>query len=232
MESILLQEKNRQEEIIKNKPNMLELGKIEVWRVRGTPGVSLLSQDEKAKFKAFSRQDTRETFILSRCAIRSLIEKYTQKPSEEKCIDTHPGGKPFLVNHPDLHFSLSHSGKEVAIAFSRTPIGFDVEKKECRADFVSIARRFFSAAEAAQIAAAGEHAASLFVDLWTAKEAILKLEGSGISGGLERALVWGDSEGELDNRRVHLHRMEWPGFVARVASFEEPRTVRLQELIF
>ena len=228
----MLQEKNRQEEIIKNKPNMLELGRIEVWRVRGMPDVSLLSQDEKAKLKAISCQDTRETFILSRCAIRSLVAKYTRKPSEEKCIDTHPGGKPFLVNHPDLHFSLSHSGKEVAIAFSRMPIGFDVEKKERRADFVSIARRFFSVAEAAQIAAAGEHAASLFVDLWTAKEAILKLEGSGISGGLERALVWSEFEGELDGRRVHLHRMEWPGFVARVASFEEPRFVRVKELVF
>lgn len=221
-----------QEEKIINKPNMLEHGEIEVWQVRGTPDASLLSQDEKSKLKGISAQDVRETFLLSKCAIRFLLAKYTEKPSEEKCVDTHPGGKPFFVNHPNLHFSLSHSGGEVAIAFSRTPIGFDVEKKERRADFVSIAQRFFSVAEAAQIAAAGECAASLFVDLWTAKEAILKLEGSGISGGLERALVWSEFEGELDGRRVHLHRMEWPGFVARVASFEEPRFVRVKELVF
>jgi phosphopantetheine--protein transferase-like protein len=228
----LLQEKNMQEEKIKNKPNMLEDGEIEVWQVRGTPDFGLLSQDEKSKLKGISGQDMRETFLLSRCAIRSLLTKYTEKPSAEKCVDTHPGGKPFFVNHPDLHFSLSHSGGEVAMAFSRTPIGFDMEKKGRHADFVPVARRFFSAAEAAQIAAAGEHASSLFLNLWTAKEAILKLEGSGISGGLERALVWNDSEGELDGRRVHLHRMEWPGYIARVASFEEPRAVRLQELIF
>lgn len=203
-----------------------------MWQVRGTPDDSLLSQDEKAKLKGISGQDMRRNFLLSRCAIRRLLAKYTKKPSEEKCVDTLPGGKPFFVNHPDLHFSLSHSGSEVAIAFSRTPIGFDVERKERRADFVSVARRFFSEAEAAQIAAAGEHASSLFVDLWTAKEAILKLEGSGISGGLERALVWNESEGELDGRRVHLHRMEWPGFIARVASFEEPRAVRVKELFF
>jgi len=221
-----------QEEKIISKPNMLEHREIEVWQVRGTPDVSLLSQDEKSKLKGISAQDVRETFLLSKCAIRFLLAQYTEKPSEEKCVDTHPGGKPFFVNHPDLHFSLSHSGGEVAIAFSRTPIGFDVEKKERRADFVSIAQRFFSVAEAAQIAAAGERAASLFVDLWTAKEAILKLEGSGISGGLERALVWSEFEGELDGRRVHLHRMEWPGFVARVASFEEPRFVRVKELVF
>ncbi len=221
-----------QEEKIISKPNMLEHREIEVWQVRGTPDASLLSQDEKSKLKGISAQDVRETFLLSKCAIRFLLAKYTEKPSEEKCVDTHPGGKPFFVNHPNLHFSLSHSGGEVAIAFSRTPIGFDVEKKERRADFVSIAQRFFSVAEAAQIAAAGERAASLFVDLWTAKEAILKLEGSGISGGLDRALVWSEFEGELDGRRVHLHRMEWPGFVARVASFEEPRFVRVKELVF
>jgi len=221
-----------QEEKIISKPNMLEHREIEVWQVRGTPDVSLLSQDEKSKLKGISAQDVRETFLLSKCAIRFLLAQYTEKPSEEKCVDMHPGGKPFFVNHPNLHFSLSHSGGEVAIAFSRTPIGFDVEKKERRADFVSIAQRFFSVAEAAQIAAAGERAASLFVDLWTAKEAILKLEGSGISGGLERALVWSEFEGELDGRRVHLHRMEWPGFVARVASFEEPRFVRVKELVF
>ena len=228
----MLQEKNMQEEKIKNKLNMLEHGEIEVWQIRGTPDSGLLSQDEKSKLKGIVAQDTRETFLLSRCAIRSLLTKYTEKPSEGKCIGTHPGGKPFFVNHPDLHFSLSHSGSEVAIAFSRTPIGFDMEKKERHADFVSVARRFFSEAETAQISAAGEHASSLFMDLWTAKEAILKLEGSGISGGLERALVWSELEGELDGTRVHLRRMEWPGFIARVASFEEPRAVRVKELIF
>lgn len=211
---------------------MLEGGEIEVWQVRGKPDIGLLSQEEKFRFKGMSGGIGQANFLLSRCAIRSILAQYTVDPPHESRIDTHPGGKPFFANYPDLHFSLSHSASEVAVAFARMPIGFDMEINNRRADFVAVASRFFSSEEAAQVAAAGEGRGALFVELWTAKEAMLKLEGSGISGGLERALVRSDSHGELDGRLLHLHRLEWPGVVAKVASYEKPRAVRLKELIF
>lgn len=39
-----------------------------------------------------------------------------------------PSGKPYLVNYPQLHFSLSHSDEVVMCAISDGPVGCDVER--------------------------------------------------------------------------------------------------------
>jgi 4'-phosphopantetheinyl transferase len=170
--------------------------------------------------------------LLSRCAIHILSKYYTKNFNFLGDFRTHPGGKPFLINVPDLHFSLSHTGSEVAIVFSRSPVGFDMEKSGRRTDFLALAERFFTPTEVAAIVAAGKEASACFLELWTAKEAVLKLEGTGISGGLERARILSKSEGNLDGRRVYLHSLEWPGLVAKLASFEKPVEVRSRRIIF
>jgi 4'-phosphopantetheinyl transferase len=213
-------------------PKMLKYGEFDVWRIKGNPDLSLLSRDELERFHAMSGEKTRQMFSLSRSAIRKIVDFYKVQEIAEKCIHVHPGGKPFFVNNPDLHFSLSHTEDELAIAFSCTPVGFDLEKKGRRGrEWASLARRFFSPEEASQVEATGGDVERCFLEFWTGKEAILKLDGSGISGGLERARVWSDSEGSLGERRVYLHRMDWPAHIAHIASFEKISSVRLRELI-
>ena len=215
----------------KIEPNILDYGQFDVWLAKGNPDSNLLSPEELERLHAISSQNARETFLLSRCAIHSIAKNYTKNFHFLSVVDTHPGGKPFLINLPDLHFSLSHTGSEVALVFSRSPVGFDMEKSGRRTDFLALANRFFTATEVAAIVAAGKDAGPCFLELWTAKEAILKLEGTGISGGLDRARILGESEGNLDGRRVYLHRLEWPGLIAKLAAFEKPEEVRVRELI-
>ena len=211
--------------------NILEDGQFDVWRAKGNPDSNLLSPEELERLHAISSQNARETFLLSRCAIHSIVKYYTNNSDFLGEVDRQPGGKPFLINIPELHFSLSHTGREVALVFSRSPVGFDMEKSGRQTDFLTLAKRFFTATEVAAIVAAGNDAGPCFLELWTAKEAILKLEGTGISGGLDRARILSESEGNLDGRRVYLHRLEWPGLIAKLAAFEEPREVKVRELI-
>jgi len=211
--------------------NMLDYGQFDVWRAKGNPDSNLLSPEELERLHAISSQNARETFLLSRCAIHSIVKYYTNNSDFLGEVDRQPGGKPFLINIPELHFSLSHTGREVALVFSRSPVGFDMEKSGRQTDFLTLAKRFFTATEVAAIVAAGNDAGPCFLELWTAKEAILKLEGTGISGGLDRARILSESEGNLDGRRVYFHRLEWPSLIAKLAAFEEPREVKVRELI-
>ena len=227
----MLQEKNMPVANFKIEPNILDYGQFDVWRAKGNPDSNLLSPEEMERFHAISSQNARQTFLLSRCAINTIVKYYTKDRNFSTGIHAHPGGKPFLINLPELHFSLSHTGGEVAIVFSRSLVGFDMEKSDRRTDFLPLAKRFFTVAELAGIVAAGTNAGPSFLELWTAKEAILKLEGTGISGGLDRAQILNESEGDLDGRRVYMHRVEWPGLIGKLASFEKPVAVRMRELI-
>lgn len=211
--------------------NILEDGQFDVWRAKGNPDSNLLSPEELERLHAISSQNAREAFLLSRCAIHSIVKYYTNNSDFLGEVDRQPGGKPFLINIPELHFSLSHTGREVALVFSRSPVGFDMEKSGRQTDFLTLAKRFFTATEVAAIVAAGNDAGPCFLELWTAKEAILKLEGTGISGGLDRARILSESEGNLDGRRVYLHRLQRPGLIAKLAAFEKPREVNVRELI-
>ncbi|MFM8765937.1 MAG: 4'-phosphopantetheinyl transferase family protein, partial [Spartobacteria bacterium] len=214
----------------KIEPNMLDNGHFDVWRIKGNPDVGLLNPQDLERFQAMRDTGARRSFLLSRCAINCLARKYTNSNSGGFSISLHPGGKPFFVDVPDLHFSLSHTESEVALVFSRSPVGFDMEKAGRRTDFLAVAKRFFTSDEVLSIEAAGASAATCFLELWTAKEAVLKLEGTGISSGLERARILSETEADLDDRRVFLHSLEWPGLVAKLASFEKPVEVRSREL--
>lgn len=35
-------------------------------------------------------------------------------------------GKPYLLNYPDVHFNISHSGEYVACAVADSPVGVDI----------------------------------------------------------------------------------------------------------
>lgn len=88
-------------------------------------------------------------------------------------------GKPFAPDS-SLCFNLSHSGEWAVCAVSDTDIGCDVEQLDpAHAD---VAKRFFTAAENAQIDEAGEESARVcrFFRLWTLKESFQKATGQGM----------------------------------------------------
>ena len=81
-----------------------------------------------------------------------------------------PNGKSSFANSP-LHFSLSHSGKLAAVLISEAPCGVDIEL--VRPEVAERLReRCLSDAERARDCD--------FFELWTQKECIAKLDGSGM----------------------------------------------------
>ena len=123
-------------------------------------------------------------------------------------------GKPFLLDRPDIHFSISHTKNAILVAISDAPIGVDIEA--FRSPSAALIARTMNATEQAAIAATAASAASaatlepsgtasglleppgtasgpgtpeaLFTAIWTRKEAVLKLRGTGIEGDLREVL--------------------------------------------
>jgi 4'-phosphopantetheinyl transferase len=114
-------------------------------------------------------------------------------------------GKPFLPAHPDIHFSLSHSGSWILCAVHGTRVGVDVEEQGRLRDMP--AEQLMSPAELEcwkALPVSGRLAACY--RLWTLKESILKAAGSGLS---------------FDPRQVTL---SWSGTETHVAGAPEPGT--------
>ena len=102
-------------------------------------------------------------------------------------------GKPFLLARPDIHFSISHTKNAILVAISDAPIGVDVEA--FRSPSAALIARTMNATEQAAIAASAAATLeppgtpeALFSAIWTRKEAVLKLRGTGIEGDLKHVL--------------------------------------------
>ncbi len=115
-----------------------------------------------------------------------------------------PEGKPLLADHPHIHFSLSHCREAVGCLLSDRPCGLDIER--IRPLNESLVRHTMNADECREIFAS-ERPDTAFIRLWTRKEAVLKLRGTGIADHLHDALA-------PDHLRdIALHTEEHPGFV-------------------
>ena len=143
-----------------------------------------ISDQRRQQALRFKHERGRRTCVLAYLLLKkALREEYgiTDNPQFE--YGEH--GKPRIVGHPDIHFSLSHCHEAVACVVSPRPVGIDVESvhryKEALVAYTMNDR------EQAEILAA-ERPDAAFTRLWTMKEARLKLTGEGIAGNLKTAL--------------------------------------------
>ncbi len=151
-------------------------------------------------------------------------------------------GRPQLQSPHDstLDFNWSHSGDHALIAVARgIAPGIDLERRRPQPRALPIARRFFDSDEAESLAALADDArAAAFLELWTAKEAVLKAHGHGISYGLRRLRILSTPErlrlerfdGE-DTAAWQLQRLAVaPGLIAALAWRGPPRAIEMGSL--
>lgn len=87
-------------------------------------------------------------------------------------------GKPYAKDL-DIHFSLSHSGTFAVCAISDHPVGVDAEReKDVNPD---VAKRCFVGRELEYVFKTGENVSKRIIEVWTKKEAYVKMLGLGVS---------------------------------------------------
>lgn len=108
---------------------------------------------------------------------RALKEKYgiTTQPT----FLTGEHGKPLLAEFPDIHFNLSHCSHAIACAVGDRPVGIDVESTD-RHISSSLLRYTMNDREQEEIA----NDPKAFFRLWTRKEALVKMQGTGLQSNI------------------------------------------------
>ena len=91
-------------------------------------------------------------------------------------------GKPHLLSPSGMHFSVSHTSHYIAYTAGIVPVGVDIEYR--RSVNLNIAKHYFSKGEQEVLRESRDPVLD-FYRIWTAKEAILKRNGTGIFTGVK-----------------------------------------------
>ena len=148
--------------------------------------ICVLSADERARASRFVGARDREQFIVGRARLRQILASYLALPPEAVRFSYGKHGKPLLSRYPHApSFNLSHSGDLAALAVSGCgAVGIDVE--QLRPVGTEIGQRFFTDNENAILARMrGRRRVETFFRCWTRKEALVKANGRGLTGGLQ-----------------------------------------------
>ena len=130
---------------------------------------------------------------------RYALGKYLNINGNELVISKNQYGKPYLVNYPNVYFSISHTKGAIACAVSDNPVGVDIER--IRKMDLRVSRYFFSQHEKDYIFASSEKANQRFTEVWTKKEAYLKFLGCGIKIPAEKFNVFE----KINNEHIRIH---------------------------
>jgi 4'-phosphopantetheinyl transferase len=164
---------------------------VHVWTVivDGSPAASarceaMLSEDEREHAEAFRFAPSRLTFVVARGCLRALLGRYLRVEPAAIRFDYGAQGKPSIA-YPatTLAFNQSHSGDRAVFALvSSSQIGIDIEQITKLSDLNSIAERFFSPEEAADLRTISPSPSErAFFATWTRKEAFVKAVAQGLS---------------------------------------------------
>ncbi len=173
-------------------------GAVHVWRAGlALPAATmaalhqLLSAAEQARAARFLVAPPRQQYIASHGILRLLIGRYTGVAPRAVRFQYGAHGKPAL-DAAGLQFNMAHSHQLALYAFTlHGPVGIDLEFMARDVDIESITTHFFNAEEvAAMRALAPEQRRRWFFARWTAKEAVLKAAGVGLTPRLEIPAGW------------------------------------------
>ena len=112
-------------------------------------------------------------------ALDRLLQRRGLRERDQRYLEG-KHGKPSLADHPEIHFSISHSSHFVACAMADCEIGIDIQHLVKVNE--PLMRRVLSDEELEMVMALqGEERQMLFARLWALKEAYLKAVGTGIT---------------------------------------------------
>lgn len=147
-----------------------------------------LAENELVRAAGIVAPSVRRAYILAHALKRIALGLAIQALPLELVFTRDPLGKAHLPG-TGLHFNLSHSGAFVALAFSGDgPVGVDIEARRAFETYRHAAAASLCEQEMATVRESADPA-SVFLKIWTAKEAYVKASGEGLRKSFRELLV-------------------------------------------
>lgn len=167
-----------------------------------------MDENRKERCLRYKFDEDKRRMIAGEYLAKTLAKEILGTENEDISLINLESGQPvILIKDKKLFCSISHSGSFAAAALGETPMGIDIEETRDVPD--GVMRRAFSEDEADFVnkAETEEEKKQRFLRIWTAKEAYLKLKGTGLKG-LDEAFVLPFVLGE---ERKNFRIKQWIG---------------------
>jgi 4'-phosphopantetheinyl transferase len=151
--------------------------------------LKLVSTDRQKKLCNFKFEIDRKLSLYAELLVRCQICRELNIANRKITFSINKNGKPFLDNHPEFFFNISHTHNAIAVAFSDDEIGIDIERMQTLN--LGIAKRFFAPEENHYVRSQINRDYA-FCEMWTKKEAYIKYMGTGLSTPLDSFNVLSD----------------------------------------
>jgi 4'-phosphopantetheinyl transferase len=171
-----------------------------------------LGASEAHRLSSFIRQERQRQFLLGRILLRIAVADLTGLAPNEIRIDERPGNSPRLIffgRRPLLaNFSLSHSREWVACATSaQATLGLDIEVIDPRRDIFGISKIAFQPSEHAWLKSQPKaDRLSTFYSLWSAREALFKLQ-CNLGREIDKLPLFGEKSATLQSNGWHRYQL-------------------------
>lgn len=133
-----------------------------------------LSPSRKAHIDAFHHTGARRQSLAGELLLRQLL----QREGIDAAVVRLPSGQPAL-DGSDQYVSISHCGDRLVCAVSSVPVGIDIEA--IRPIRPGMVEKVCNPAEQQYVLQDEENMLLRFFEIWTAKEAWFKMNGTGIT---------------------------------------------------
>jgi 4'-phosphopantetheinyl transferase len=156
---------------------------VDLGRIDDVPPswLALLDDEESLRADRFFHSRDRLIFVAAHALKRVVLAQAVPNcPAKSLRFLIDSFGKPSLADEVGIHFNLSHTSGLVALAVSYTAVGIDIEAMGSAALGRDVLQSILTISEGAALERVADWERA-FLALWTAKEAVIKAEGKGLS---------------------------------------------------